>query len=265
MLSSKKRRSLSTSLIKVLAILALLFVVLPFIALLFRIEWSNFFAHIFTSENWSAIQLTFVTSLISLLVALVVGLPLAFLMATNSAWKRLRAVMAIPLVLPPVVGGVLLLVAWGRRGVFGSSLFHLFGYSIPFTLVAVIFAQLFVALPIVVTMAEGAFLEVPRDLIDAARADGASEGVLFWRIAIPSAASGIAAAALLAFARALGEFGATITFAGSLPGLTRTLPTAIYAALEADPASALSLSLVLVLMSGILMVLMRRRLFAWVR
>ena len=157
MLSSKKRRSLSTSLIKVLAILALLFVVLPFIALLFRIEWSNFFAHIFTSENWSAIQLTFVTSLISLLVALVVGLPLAFLMATNSAWKRLRAVMAIPLVLPPVVGGVLLLVAWGRRGVFGSSLFHLFGYSIPFTLVAVIFAQLFVALPIVVTMAEGAF------------------------------------------------------------------------------------------------------------
>ena len=89
--------------------------------------------------------------------------------------------------------------------------------------------------------------------------------MLFLRIAIPSAASGIAAAALLAFSRALGEFGATITFAGSLPGLTRTMPTAIYAALEADPASALSLSLLLVLMSGVLMILMRRRLFAWVR
>ena len=144
-------------------------------------------------------------------------------------------------------------------------LFNFFGLSIPFTFVAVIFAQIFVALPVVVIMAEGAFLEVPRDLIDAARADGASEGVLFLRIAIPSAASGIAAAALLAFSRALGEFGATITFAGSLPGLTRTMPTAIYAALEADPASALSLSLLLVLMSGVLMILMRRRLFAWVR
>ena len=144
-------------------------------------------------------------------------------------------------------------------------LFNFFGFSIPFTLVAVIFAQQRFALPVVVIMAEGAFLEVPRDLIDAARADGASEGVLFLRIAIPSAASGIAAAALLAFSRALGEFGATITFAGSLPGLTRTMPTAIYAALEADPASALSLSLLLVLMSGVLMILMRRRLFAWVR
>lgn len=265
MLLSKRRKSVSTSLVKVLAVVALLFVGLPFIALLFRIEWQNFFAHIFTSENWSAIQLTLLTSIISLVISLIVGLPLAFLMATSNKWGKLRPVLAIPLVLPPVVGGVLLLVAWGRRGLFGGALFNFFGFSIPFTLVAVIFAQLFVALPVVVIMAEGAFLEVPRDLIDAARADGASEGVLFLRIAIPSAASGIAAAALLAFSRALGEFGATITFAGSLPGLTRTMPTAIYAALEADPASALSLSLLLVLMSGVLMILMRRRLFAWVR
>ena len=265
MLLSKQRKSFSTSLVKVLAILALLFVGMPFVALIFRIEWRNFFAHVFTSENWSAIQLTLLTSIVSLVISLIVGLPLAFLMAMSNSWGKLRPVLAIPLVLPPVVGGVLLLVAWGRRGVFGGEIFNLFGYSIPFTMLAVIFAQLLVALPIVVIMAEGAFLEVPRDLIDAARADGASEGVLFLRIAIPSAASGIAAAALLAFSRALGEFGATITFAGSLPGLTRTMPTAIYTALEADPASALSLSLLLVLMSGLLMILMRRRLFAWVR
>lgn len=212
-------------------------------------------------EVRQALVLSLITSTSATALALVLGVPLAWWLARGS--KKLvslmRSLVLMPLVMPPVVGGVALLQLLGRRGVIGGPLYRATGYSIPFTTVAVVIAEAFVAMPFLVLAVEGAFVQVPIALEEAARVDGANNFQIFRKVLIPSALPGIAAGVLLCWARALGEFGATITFAGSFPGTTRTLPLEVYLALETDPAGAIALSICLVLLSVFIVIGLRGR------
>jgi molybdate transport system permease protein len=187
--------------------------------------------------------------------------PLAWVLAraTFPGRRLVRALVTVPLVLPPVVGGVALLLLLGRRGVIGQYLDRWFGVTLPFTTPAVIIAEAFVALPFLVIAVEGALRGADRRYEDAAATLGASRWVIFRRVTLPLIAPGISAGAVLCFARALGEFGATITFAGSFPGVTRTMPIEVYLALESDPETAVVLSLVLLAVSIAVLVSLRDR------
>ncbi len=172
--------------------------------------------------------------------------------------RVLRALVTVPLVLPPVVGGVALLLLLGRRGLFGGAL-EAVGVTIPFTTLAVVLAETFVAMPFLVVSVEGALRGTDRRFEEAAATLGAGQLYVAARITLPAVAPGIAAGAALSFARALGEFGATITFAGNFPGTTRTMPLAIYLAMEQDPATAIVLSLLLLVLSVAVLVALRDR------
>jgi molybdate transport system permease protein len=171
----------------------------------------------------------------------------------------LRALVTVPLVLPPVVGGVALLLVLGRQGVVGHWLFAAFGLSIPFTTTAVVIAETFVAMPFLVISVEGALRAADSRYEDAAATLGADRWTTFRRVTLPLVAPGVAAGAVLCWARALGEFGATITFAGNFPGTTQTMPLAVYLALETDPPAAIVLSLVLLVVSVVTLLLLRER------
>jgi molybdate transport system permease protein len=172
--------------------------------------------------------------------------------------RLLRAALTVPLVLPPVVGGVALLLLLGRRGLLGQGLAAL-GIGIPFTTGAVVIAQTFVAMPFLVFAVEGALRSADRRAELAAATLGASPRRVFWRVTLPLIAPGVAAGAVLCFTRALGEFGATITFAGSLPGVTRTLPIATYLAMNSDPEAAIALALVLLAVALAVLLALRDR------
>jgi molybdate transport system permease protein len=196
----------------------------------------------------------------STLISLVLGIPLALVLARAVSWpavprRLLRAFVTVPLVLPPVVGGVALLLLLGRRGLLGQWL----PFTIPFTPSAVVIAQVFVAMPFLVFAVEGALRASDRRYEVAAATLGASRFRVFRQITLPLVAPGIAAGALLCFTRSLGEFGATITFAGSFPGTTQTLPIATYLQLQTDPNAAIALSLVLMLVSVVVLVSLRDR------
>jgi molybdate transport system permease protein len=163
--------------------------------------------------------------------------------------QLVRALVTVPMVLPPVVGGVALLLAFGRRGILGSWLDATFGITLPFTTTAVVMAQSFVAMPFLVIAVEGALRGADTRYEEAAATLGASRWVTFRRVTLPLVAPGVAAGAVLCWARALGEFGATITFAGNFPGRTQTMPVAVYLALETDPQAAIVLSLLLLVVS----------------
>jgi len=182
-------------------------------------------------------------------VCLVLGVPLAWVLAraTFPGRKLVRALVTVPLVLPPVVGGVALLLLLGRRGLIGRYLDAWLGVTVPFTTAAVVIAEAFVAMPFLVIAVEGALRSADPRFEDAAATLGASRWTTFRRVTLPMVAPGITAGSVLCFARALGEFGATITFAGSFPGVTRTMPLTVYLALETDPPAAIALSLVLLL------------------
>lgn len=250
------------SALPVLGVIALIFIVLPFLGLILRLPWSELpqiaGSEVWLQSLWISLSSTFLTTTI----ALICGVPLAFLMSQSEKWSRLRPLVSLPLTLPPIVGGVLLLIAWGRRGSFGQWIFQWWGISIPFTWVAVVFAQLFVSIPIIITAAESSFRAIPHELLDTATVCGASDLMKFWSVALPVARPGITSAGFLGFTRALGEFGATITFAGALPGVTQTLPTAIYRAMESNPALALGMSFFLVIFTSLLLFLLRSRLKA---
>jgi molybdate transport system permease protein len=171
----------------------------------------------------------------------------------------LRALVTVPLVLPPVVGGVALLSVLGRRGVLGRPLDEVLGISLPFTTAAVVIAEAFVAMPFLVLAVEGALRGADRRLDDAAATLGATRWYTFRRVTLPLVAPGLAAGAVLCWARALGEFGATITFAGNFPGTTRTMPLEVYIALQTDPDAAIALSLVLLLVSVAVLGALRER------
>jgi molybdate transport system permease protein len=245
----------------VLGVIGALVFMLPLGALLIRAPWSSV-STLFTShEVRRAMWLSLSTSLVATVVSVVLGVPLAWLLARSTVPGRhlVRAVCTLSMVLPPVVAGVALLLALGRRGLVGEQLDRWFGVTLPFSTPAVVIAQVFVAMPFLVLTVDAAIQAVDPRYEQAARTLGGSEWYVFRRVLLPSVRGAVVAGTVLTWARALGEFGATITFAGSLPGVTRTLPLETYLALESDPDRAVLVSLLLVAISfGVLYALRGR-------
>jgi molybdate transport system permease protein len=243
------------------AAVALLFLLGPLVGLVLRAPWGQAGALLTSDGALQALRLSLVTATASTAVALVLGVPLAWLLARPGLRGApvLRALVTVPLVLPPVVGGVALFTVLGRSGLLGRPLHALTGFAFPFTPYAVVLAQVFVALPYLVLAVEGALRGADRRYEEAAATLGARPVTVFRRVTLPLVGPGIAAGAVLAWARALGEFGATITFAGSFPGTTRTMPLEVYLALETDPGAALLLSVLLLAVSVAVLALLRDR------
>lgn len=229
------------------AAIGALVVLAPLVALIGRVPWGSFGALVTSQSALTALGLSLTTAAISSVLCLVLGTPLALLLARDAVPARrfIRALVLVPLVLPPVVGGLALLYALGRRGLIGQGL-EVLGIEVAFTTAAVVIAQTFVALPFFVVSLEGTLRSAGGRHEAVAATLGASPTRVLTRVTLPLALPGIVSAALLAFARALGEFGATITFAGSLEGVTRTLPLEIYLQREVDPDAAAALALLLV-------------------
>ncbi|WP_324191908.1 molybdate ABC transporter permease subunit [Nocardia puris] len=246
------------------AVVGLLFLLVPLLGLLLRAPWDTVPERLFSAEVGQALRLSLVCATLATLVCLVLGIPLAWLLARGDVPGRglLRALVTVPLVLPPVVGGVALLLVLGRRGLVGQYLHEWFGVSLPFTTAGVVVAEAFVAMPFLVIAVEGALRAADPRYEEAAATLGASRWYTFRRVTLPSVLPGVVAGAVLCWARALGEFGATITFAGNFPGKTTTMPLAVYLALETDPDAAIVLSLVLLLVSVGVLVALRER---WIR
>lgn len=243
------------------AALALAFLVLPLVALVVRAPWTTLLERLSGPGTGQALRLSLLSATCATVLCLLLGVPLAWVLARTSLPGRrlVRALVTVPLVLPPVVGGVALLLLLGRRGLIGQYLDAWFGVTLPFTTPAVVIAEAFVAMPFLVIAVEGALRGADRRFEDAAATLGASRWLTFRRVTLPLVAPGISAGAVLCFARALGEFGATITFAGSFPGVTRTMPIQVYLALESDPETAVVLSLVLLVVSVAVLVSLRDR------
>ncbi|WP_435826426.1 ABC transporter permease [Nonomuraea dietziae] len=243
------------------AVLGLAFLVLPLAGLLVRAPWPTLLQRLAEPQVLQALRLSLVTASIATAVCLVLGVPLAWLLARVSFPGRrlVRALVTVPLVLPPVVGGVALLLLLGRRGLLGQWLESTFGLTLPFTTAGVVVAEAFVAMPFLVISVEGALRGADQRFEEAAATLGASRWTVFRRVTLPLIMPGIVAGAVLCWARALGEFGATITFAGNFPGTTQTMPLAVYLALETEPEAAIVLSLVLLAVSVIILASLRDR------
>ena len=239
----------------VLAAVAIAFFALPFLGLLWRAPWGDAWSILTTDSARQALRLSLWCSMWATAASLLFGVPLAWLLARVPFPGRtlVRALCTLSMVLPPVVAGVALFSALGRRGLVGQYLDRWFGLTLPFSTIGVIVAQTFVAMPFLVITVEAALRQVDTRYEEAARTLGASRWYLFRRVTLPAIRPGLVAGAVLAWARALGEFGATITFAGNFPGRTQTMPLAIYLANEINPEEAIVLSLVLIAVSfGIL-------------
>lgn len=243
------------------AVIGLLFLTLPLLGLLIRTPWSRLSQEFAGADVTAALRLSLVSAGLATAASLVFGVPLAWLLArVRFPGRRLvRALVMLPLVMPPVVGGVALLLALGRAGVIGQYIEHWFGYSLPFTTAGVVVAEAFVAMPYLVISVEGALRTADVRYEEAAATLGASRLTVLRRVTLPLIAPGLAAGTVLCWARALGEFGATITFAGDFPGRTETMPLAVYLAMENDPQAAIVLSLVLIAVSLIVLVSLRER------
>jgi molybdate transport system permease protein len=245
------------------AAIALAFLLLPLIGLLVRAPWRGLPQLLADPSVRQALRLSLMSATLATVFSLVVGVPLAWVLARRRFPGRrlVRALVLLPLVLPPVVGGVGMLYAFGRRGVLGPALGAV-GISLPFSTAGVVLAEAFVAMPFLVITVEGALAGSDQRYEEAAATLGASDWTTFRRITLPLIGPSVAAGAVLCFARALGEFGATITFAGNLPGTTQTMPLAVYVALETNPEAALALALVLLAVSILILVALRER---WLR
>jgi molybdate transport system permease protein len=240
---------------------AVVFFVAPLVALGVRTPWSSVPDLVREPEVREALRLSLVCSLGATGLSIIFGGPLAWLLARVPFPGRsvVRTLTTLSLVLPPVVSGVALLLAFGRRGVLGRFLYDWWGVQIPFTTWGVVLAETFVAMPFLVLTLEGAFRTTDRRLEDAAATLGAGRWMTFRRITLPAIGPSLVAGSVLAWARALGEFGATITFAGNFPGRTQTMPLAVYLALESDLQAAILLSLVLVFVSFVVLFGLRER------
>ena len=229
------------------AVLGAAFLLLPLIAIVARVDWSQFLTLVTSEASKEALWLSLRTSAIATLLCVVFGTPMALVLARTSFPGQgvLRSLVLLPLVLPPVVGGVALLYTFGRRGLLGHEL-DVLGIQVAFSTTAVVLAQTFVALPFLVVSLEGALRTAGLRYEVVAASLGAGPTTVFRRITLPLVLPGLVSGAVLSFARALGEFGATITFAGSLQGVTRTLPLEIYQLRQTDVDAAVALSLVLV-------------------
>jgi molybdate transport system permease protein len=236
-------------------------VLVPVVALVLRAPWSTALDLLGEPANRTALRLSLVVSAWALGLSVVLGFPIAWLLARVSFPGRalLRALVTLPMVLPPVVGGVALLVAFGRRGIVGQWLDRWFDVQVAFTTTAAVLAATFVSLPFFVVTVEAALRGLDQRYEDAARTLGARPSTVLRRITLPSIRGALGAGSALAWARALGEFGATITFAGSFRGRTQTMPLAINAALDADLHDAILLSLVLLAVSVAVLAVLRHR------
>jgi molybdate transport system permease protein len=243
------------------ALIGLAFLVVPLAGLLIRAPWSTLLDQLFSEEVGQALTLSLVCASLATLLCLVLGIPLAWVLARSDLPGRgvLRALVTVPLVLPPVVGGVALLLVLGRRGIVGQYLDRWFDISLPFTTAGVVIAEAFVAMPFLVIAVEGALRGADPRYEEAAATLGASRWLTFRRVTLPAVMPGVVAGTVLCWARALGEFGATITFAGNFPGETTTMPLAVYLALETDPGGAIVLSIVLLILSVTVLVSLRDR------
>ena len=246
----------------VLAAGALAIVVLPLIGLLQRVHWSSLWSDLSAGEAYKALRLSIVTSLGALGLSALFGIPLAWVLARRRFRGRafVRALVTLPMVLPPVVGGIALLYAFGKNGFAGGILYDLTGWRFVFNTSGAILAETFVAMPFLIVTTEAAFRSMDRGAEEAAATLGAGPGYRFRRVTLPAVAPALAAGGALTWARALGEFGATITFAGNLSGVTQTTPLLVYLDIESGhDATALALSLVLLIVSLLVLVGLRDR------
>ncbi len=245
----------------ILAALTVMFFALPFIGLLWRAPLGDVWSILTSDSSQTALRLSLWCSLWATAAAVLFGVPLAWVLARVRFPGRslVRALCTLSMVLPPVVAGVALFAALGRRGLVGQHLDRWFGFTLPFSTTGVIVAQTFVAMPFLIITVEAAFRQMDTRFEDAARTLGASRWYVFRRVTLPAIRPGLVAGAVLAWARSLGEFGATITFAGNFPGRTQTMPLAIYLTNEIDPDDAIVLSLVLITVSFAVLVALRDR------
>jgi molybdate transport system permease protein len=244
-----------------LATLGVAFFILPLLGLLLRAPWRDAARSLTEPDTLQALKLSLVASLSATGIALVLGVPMAWIYARAEFPGRalLRALTTLPMVLPPVVGGIALLLAFGRRGLFGSWLDTTFGITLPFTTAGVVMAETFVAMPFLILTVEAGLRSMDRRYEEAARTLGASRWRVFTRVTLPLIAPSLFAGAVLCWARALGEFGATITFAGNFPGITQTMPLAVYLLLETNQEASFILSLLLLLISLLVLIGLRHR------
>ena len=240
---------------------AALFVV-PLLAMMVRAPWRHGWSIITEPEVRTSLRLSLVCSLSATAISFVLGVPLAWVQARVEFPGRsiLRAVTTLPVVLPPVVGGLALLLAVGRNGIVGRYLFDWFNIRLPFTTAGAVVAETFVSMPFLVLSMEGAFAGSDLRLEEAAETLGASRWTVLWTVTLPGLRPALIAAGVLCWARALGEFGATITFAGNFPGTTQTVPLSVYQAFETNPPAATMLSLLLVAISLAILITLRHRL-----
>ncbi len=253
---ARRRQRRERALLAGAGLLLFAFMAAPLVGLFATATWSDFLAGLRHPLVWPALRLSLVTTSASLACVVVLGTPLAWVLAPSPRGARLaETVLQLPIVIPPAVAGISLLLAFGRRSLLAAV--YPAGWSISFTTAAVVLAQVFVSAPFYVQAALSAFRRIDPHLLLVARSFGAHPLRVFVRVGLPLAAPGLLAGALLSWARALGEFGATLMFAGNLEGKTQTLPLAIYTAMEADLRAAQSLSIVLVILALVLLVTMR--------
>lgn len=248
-------------LLAVPAALGFAFLLLPLLAVLVRAPWRGLGQLLSENQVLTALGLSLECATAATVVSLVLGVPLAWVLARSSfrGVTVLRALVMLPLVLPPVVGGLALLLAFGRNGILGRYLDAWFGITLPFSTAGVVLAETFVAMPFLVITMEGAFRSADLGLEEAAATLGATRLAVLRTVTLPLVAPSLLAGLVLCWARALGEFGATITFAGNYPGTTQTMPLAVYNALETDPQAAIALSLVLLAVAIAVLVGLRNR------
>jgi molybdate transport system permease protein len=241
---------------------AVALVLLPLVGLLQRTPWTQMGTLLLAPDVGTALRLSLECSVAAVALSLLLGVPLAWMLARMRfpGQPLVRALVTLPMVLPPVVGGVALLLAFGRRGFVGEALERLTGVTLPFTTAGAVLAEAFVAMPFLVVAVEAGLRQVDRRYEEAAATLGAGPWTRFWRVTLPLVAPSLGAGAALCWARALGEFGATITFAGNFPGKTQTMPLAVYIALETNPDAAVALSLILLVVSLVVLVGLRHRL-----
>ncbi|WP_197377401.1 ABC transporter permease [Mycolicibacterium baixiangningiae] len=232
-----------------------LFVALPLVAVAAKVDWPQFTTLVTSESSVAALVLSLQTAAASTVLCVVLGVPMAMVLARSPsrAVRAVRPVILLPLVLPPVVGGIALLYAFGRLGLIGRYL-DAAGIQIAFTTTAVVLAQTFVSLPFLVIALEGAARTAGTDYEVVAATLGARPSTVWWRVTLPLLAPGLVSGSVLAFARSLGEFGATLTFAGSREGVTRTLPLEIYLQRESDADAAVALSVLLVAVAAVVVV-----------
>lgn len=246
------------------ALIAVAFLAAPTIALLIRTPWAQLGAIYRDQQVWTALRISVVSSLEATAASLVFGVPLAWMLARLRVpgIGLARAIVTIPLVLPPVIGGVALFNGFGRNGVLGHPIHSVLGRDLPFSFPGIVLAQIFVAMPFLVITVEGAFRISDRGVEEAAATLGASRSRIFLRVTVPLVMPAIIAGSVLCWARALGEFGATLLFGGNVPGVTQTLPTLVLSVFQRNPADAPALALPLMAVAILVLLALRDK---WLR